>query len=123
MTSEVKVRDSENFSLKILEQICNSVNKRSLKNVESYKQAEAFLRRIGFKYCEVNYEGTYSYEGHLIDVYSYLQGRVIIYTMDNVVLGCKVRNSPYLFKGHMQSSLNEFSVLETRDSTVYERII
>lgn len=110
------------FLIKLLTKVCTTVNKGNSKSFKSYAVANKFLRDAGFTSSSLIYVTSYRYESELVDLYEFTGGSAKIYATDKEVYGCEILNPPYACIKHLQKELKGYSVLQTYNGILCEKI-
>ena len=113
---------NNSISIRALAKVCEKVNRISTKNLPSYKKASSLISSMGFICNDVEYVNSYLVDSEYIDIFSYLQGRILIYSTNESIVGCKVENAPYIYKKFLETELKGFKALETKEYIVYEKV-
>lgn len=108
-------------SLKALASVCSAVNRINIKSLNSYKLACKLLESLGYIYPDVEYENSYMIEDEYIDMYSYLNKNILIYSTNENIIGLKVKEAPYSVKKFLEMALSGYKIYQTCEYTVYER--
>jgi len=119
--SNVRSKTKERLSIQMLAHVCKTVNRVNIKQLNSFKFTKAFIRSMGYSDIDVEYVTSYYHGNSLIDLYKALQGRMLVYSTNKVVIGFKVKNPPYAFKRYVLCKLPEYSLLETGNNIICER--
>lgn len=118
---QVKSNTRENLSIQVLAYVCKTVNRVNIKQLNSFKHTKEFIRSMGYSDIDVEYVTSYCHNNSLIDLFKALQGRMLVYSTKDCIIGFKVKNPPYAFKRYVVEKLQCFSLLETGKNIICER--
>lgn len=118
---EASQRTKDFLPIQVLANLCETVNRVNIKQLNSYKLTRKLVSSMGYIDNDIKYETTYYHDNSLIDLYKAIGGRILIYSTEKHIIGFKVKNPPYAFKRYVKEKLQNFSVLETSGYIICER--